>query len=118
MTSDAVHHLLQFYPLRQFLLVYLPPLFAVDLGDFVAVGTLVKKLGKGGEQAGNGRRYLVAIMVRIMICFMLSLIVISRFRFFRTMLFLRYLNRQVGKGKIFGFLQNHIFYRPELRIVN
>ena len=77
MTSDAVHHLLQFYPLCQFLLVYLPPLFAVDLGNFVAVGTLVKKLGKGGKQAGNGRRNHGMGMVRIIICFMFSRIVIS-----------------------------------------
>ena len=83
----------------------------------MAVGTLVKKLGKGGKQAGNGRRCLVTIMVRIMICCVFSMIVISRFRFFRTVLFLRYLNRQVGKGKVFGFLQNHIFHRPEPRMI-
>ena len=78
MTSGAVHHLLQFYPLRQFLLVYLPSLFAVDLGDFVAVGILVKKLGKGCEQAGNGGCDHGMVMVRIIICFMFSRIVISR----------------------------------------
>ena len=107
MTSDAVHHLLQFYPLRQFLFVYLPPLFAVDLGDFVAVGTLVKKLGKGGEQAGNGRRNHGIGMVRIMTCGVFTMIVIPRFclfRFFPAVLFLHYSIRQVGKGKVFGFL--------------
>ena len=65
MTSDAVHHLLQFYPLCLLLLIYLPSLFAVDLGDFVAVGILVKKLDKGCEQAGNGGCNHGMVTVRI-----------------------------------------------------
>ena len=91
----------------------------------MAVGVIVKKLGKGGKQAGNGGCDHGMVMVRIIICliiicFMFSRIVISRsclFCFFPAVLFLHYPIRQVGKGKIFGFLQNHIFHRPELRIV-
>lgn len=50
------------------LFIYLPSLFAVDSGNLVAVGIIVKKVGKGGKQTGNGRGYLVTIMVRITIC--------------------------------------------------
>ena len=86
----------------------------------MAVRIIIKKQGKGSKQAGNGRRYLVTIMVRIMICCVFPMIVISRFclfRFFPAVLFLHYPIRQIGKGKVFGFLQNHIFHRPELRMI-
>ena len=87
----------------------------------MAVGIFVKKLGKGGKQAGNGSCNHGMGMVRIMICGVFPMIVISRsylLCFFPAVLILRHLNRQVGKGKVFGFLQNYIFDCPKFRIVD
>ena len=85
----------------------------------MAVGIPVKRLGKGCEQAGNGGCDHGMAMVRIMICGVFTMIVISRsclFRFFTAVLFLHYPIRQVGKGKVFGFLQNRILKFTKIQV--
>ncbi len=48
-----------------------------------------------------------------------TMIVIPRsclFRFFPAVLFLHYPIRQVDKGKVFGFLQNHILKFTKIQV--